>query len=334
VNSDPAVVTILTVGIALAVPILWAALGELVNELAGVINIGVEGVMLFAALVTAIAMHATDSFLLSALAGLGTGAVCGLVLAWWYVVRGMNQIVTGIVFNILALGLTTSIYSSTEYLSADLGRTLPDVAIPLLSEIPWVGTVLFDQDALVYAAVVAAVVLAYLLRGTWFGLYVRAAGERPSAVETTGRHVFAVRIAALTIGSALAGVGGATLILSTSGGFNINITSGIGYIALAVVVLARWNPLATVGACAIFGVAQAMQFQVDEIDALASVPVEVWMALPYLVTLLALVFARGTNYPPACGVAFRRPGRSWASLLRERLRSRRPVVATTEEATS
>jgi simple sugar transport system permease protein len=313
------------VGIALAIPILWAALGEVIAELAGVINIGIEGVMLISALATAMVVHAVDSFVVALLAGIASGVACGLVLSWWYVFRGMNQIITGIVFNIFALGFTTAMYSYAEYLSAELGTTLPDANIPLLSSIPWVGDVLFQQDVLAYGAVVAAVVVAWLLRRTWFGLYVRAAGERPSAVLSTGRDVLWVRVVAVTIACALAGIGGAALVLSTSGGFNVNITAGQGFIALAVVVVARWNPFATVAACIVFGIAQGMQFQIDNLGVLGDVPVEVYIALPYIVTILALAFARGSRYPPACGVPFTRMGRSWIGQVLDRMRARRTV---------
>ncbi len=324
-NRDPVLITIFTVGIALAIPILWAALGELIAEQAGVINIGIEGVMLISALATAMVIHAVDSFFVGVLAGVATGVLCGVVLSWWYVFRGMNQIITGIVFNIFALGFTTAMYSYAEYLSAELGRTLPNVDIPLLSSIPGLGKVLFQQDVLAYGAVVAVFVVAYLLRRTWFGLYVRAAGERPSAVLSTGRDVMWVRAVAVTFACAFAGIGGSVLVLSTSGGFNVNITAGQGFIALAVVVVARWNPFATLLACVGFGIAQGMQFQVDNLGVLGDVPVELYIALPYIVTILALVFARGSRYPAACGIPFTRTGRGWIGQVLDRMRARRSV---------
>ena len=116
-----------------------------------------------------------------------------------YVYRGMNQIITGIVYNIFALGLTTALYTYAEYLSAELQRTLPDVAIPGLSEIPWIGEAVFEQDVMFYGAVVASVVVFYLMLRTWFGLYVRAAGQRPSAVVSTGRRRLRAPSAAASI---------------------------------------------------------------------------------------------------------------------------------------
>jgi len=327
VNKDPVSITIFTVGIALAIPILWAALGEIIGEQSGVINIGIEGVMLMAALATAMVVHGVNSSAVGLLGGIGTGVLCGIVLGWWYVFRGMNQIITGIVFNIFALGFTTTMYSHAEYLSANLGRTLPNIDIPLLSDIPWLGKVAFQQDILAYGAIVFAVVVAFLLRRTWFGLYVRAAGERPTAVMSTGRDVLWVRFVSVIIACAFAGVGGAVLVLSTSGGFNVNITAGQGFIALAVVVLARWKPWATVVSCIVFGVAQGMQFQVDNLGALGDVPVEVYMALPYIVTILALVFARGTRYPAAAGIPFTREGKGWIGKRLDELRARRATPA-------
>jgi simple sugar transport system permease protein len=314
--------TIITIGIGLAVPILWAALGEIIAEQAGVINIGVEGVMLIAALITAMVMSAVDNFLISMLAGLGVGIAVGVVLGWFYVYRGMNQIITGIVFNIFALGLTTALFTYAEYLSEELQRTLPNVSIPLLSDLPWVGEAVFQQDLTFYGAVLASLVVFHLLLRSWFGLYVRAAGQRPSAVVSTGRDVRRVRFAAVIFACAMAGIGGATLVLSVAGSFNVNLTAGQGIVALAVVVLARWNPFVTVIACIVFGMARALQFQVENLGVLADVPVEVWIALPYIVTIVALVFARGSRYPPALGIPFIPPGKSWAQLTWERIRDR------------
>ena len=204
--SDPITITIFTVGIGLSVPILLAALGELVAEQAGVINVGIEGVMLIGAIAAAIMFHFNDSFLLATLVGVGTGLLCGAVLGWMYVFRGMNQIVTGFVFNIFALGLTTSLFASEEYLAGDLNDTLPDISVPVLESIPWLGEVLFQQDAMVYAAIVATVAIWLLMSRTWFGVYVRAAGERPSAVLATGRDVQWVRFNAMLIACGFAGI--------------------------------------------------------------------------------------------------------------------------------
>jgi simple sugar transport system permease protein len=145
---------------------------------------------------------------------------------------------------------------------------------------------------------------------TWFGLYARAAGERPLAVEAGGLDVWRLRYPAVIAGNVLAALGGAVLVLTTSGGFVPGMTAGRGFIALGVVVLARWRPWWVVAAALLFGWTQGLQFLAGRIEALEGVPGEVWLALPYMVTVIAVVFAAGSRYPSAVGLPYRRPGRT------------------------
>lgn len=302
--SQSGVQTLFIVGVALSIPLVWTALGELLAEQAGVINIGCEGVMLISALTTALVHEHVSNLLLVLLAGGATGTVLGGLLGYFYVYRAMNQIVTGILFNIFAVGFTAAIYNQVQELASSLQGTLPTVRVPALASIPGVGTVLFDQSAMAYAAVGAMVLMALVLRRTWFGLYVRAAGQRPSAVESAGQDVLRLRFIAEVVACTFAGIGGATLVLTSSGGFNLGITAGAGYIALAVLVVARWNPFLALVTCLGFGVSQAFQFQVNQLGPLAHLPPEFWQAVPYLVTILALAVSRGSQYPAACGVPY------------------------------
>ena len=331
-SADPITITIFAVGIGLSMPILWAALGELVAEQAGVINVGIEGVMLISACAAAIFFHFNDSFLLATLIGLGTGLLFGILLGWWYVFRGMNQIVTGIVFNLFALGLTTSLFASETYLAGDLNATLPDVSVPVLNSIPWLGEVLFEQDAMVYACIVAILLVWLLMSRTWFGVYVRAAGERPSAVLATGRDVQWVRFNATLIACGFAGIAGASLIVAVAGAFNVNITVGMGFIALAVVVVARWRPFFVALVALGFGVTQGLQFQVDDLGPLSGLPNELWIALPYMIVILALFLSRGSQYPPALGIPYVNPNAvSLWQRIRDRLVSGRSDSGTPTE---
>jgi simple sugar transport system permease protein len=145
-----------------------------------------------------------------------------------------------------------------------------------------------------------------LLQKTWFGLSVRATGEAPRAVEAAGLNVLRLRYPAVILGCVLISLGGATLVASTSGGFVLGITAGRGFIALAVVVLVQWKPLLAVLGALLFGVAQSLQFQAQSLGPLADIPSEFILMLPYLVTILAVVIARGSRYPAAVGVPFRR----------------------------
>jgi general nucleoside transport system permease protein len=300
-------VTILTSGVALAVPLLWAALGEVINEKAGVLNIGIEGVMLISAFVAALILHDTDSLLLAVLVAIPTGALCGLFLSFLYVKRGTDQIVTGLMFNLFALGATTALYE--KYLtSSERSKSLGEVGIPLLKHIPVIGPALFEQTVLVYIVIVAAIAVAYLLRGTWFGLHLAAIGERPLAGDTAGLDVRRLRTIALTIGCSLVAIGGATIIVTQGGNFQPNITSGQGFIALAIVVLGRFRPGWIVFGALLFGVSTALQYQAQNVSWMAGVPVQVWLAFPYIVTIVAVVVAKRAQYPTATAIPYREPG--------------------------
>jgi general nucleoside transport system permease protein len=184
------------------------------------------------------------------------------------------------------------------------------VSVPLLRDLPWIGDVLFRQSLIVYVVIALVPVVFYLTRRTWFGLYARAASEYPRAAESAGLSVPWLRSTAVVIGCMLTAVGGAQLFAS-AGGFVSGYTSGRGFIALAIVVLARWNPFAVLGASLLFGVTQALQFEARNIGLLADVPTSILVALPYVVTIVAVVLARGSRYPAGVGIPFR-PARSAA----------------------
>ncbi len=296
--------TVLILGLGLATPVIWATLGELVAEQSGVINAGIEGVMLGAALIATIAYHHTESYLLSTLIALAAGIVTGGFLSFLYVTRGVNQIITGIMFNLAVLGATTAVFVKYDYLAHSRVPVASSVAIPGLEKIPLLGPVLFDQNAFVYASYVMVFVVLYLMRHTWLGLAMRAAGEHPQAVEAAGINVWRVRHIAVIIGCALPAIGGATLVLATVGGFAPGMTAGQGFVALGVVVLARWNPIAVFGGALLFGSAEAIQYQAQNIPLIDSVPTEFLIIIPYVVTILAVVFARGSQYPRAAAAPY------------------------------
>jgi simple sugar transport system permease protein len=300
--------TVLSLGIALMVPMLFAALGELIIEQAGVLNVGIEGVLLIGAFGTAVGVnYGGGSIWIGLLVAAGAGMACGIVLALLYVKLGTDQIITGILFNIFAFGLTTTL--AAKYVQASPSASFPTWHVPALDKIPWIGEILFTQDVLVYAALLAAPLVFYLIRYTWFGFYARSAAEFPRATESAGLNVHRLRYVAVILGCTITAIGGAQL-FANSGGFVSGYTNGRGFIALAIVVLARWNPLATVGAALLFGIAQALQFQSQNIGILSHVPSHVLVALPYVVTIAAVVLARGSRYPAAVGVPFRPSGKT------------------------
>jgi len=291
------------IGIQLAVPILLAALGETVAEKAGVLNVGIEGAMLIGALFTALIGIQLGNVPLAILVGATSGLFSGAILAYLYVRRGTDQIVTGLMFNIFALGFTGTLHS--RYLAGQNGSTLGRLEIPLLTDIPWIGDVLGDQNIMLYLAIGLAFGVYWLLNRTWWGLYARSAGERPMAAESGGLDVRRLRYPAVMIGCVLAALGGSALVLSTSGGFVPGMTAGRGFIALGVVVLAKWRPKWVVIYALGFGLTQGLQFLANQLNALASIPGQFWVVLPYVVTTVAVVFAPGSTYPAAVGIPYR-----------------------------
>ena len=284
------------------VPMLWAAYGEAIIEKAGVLNVGIEGVMLIGAFAAAVGVRYGDSLYVGLLVAIGAGAAAGVVLAFLYVRLGTDQVVTGILFNVFAFGLTTTL--AAKYIQATQVTSFNRYEIPGLGDIPYFGKVFFNHDVLVYAAFLVAPVVFYLLHRTWYGLYARAASEHPRATESAGLNVWRLRYVAVILGCVLTAVGGVVL-FSNSGGFVSGLTNGRGFIALAIVVLARWNPYWILAASLLFGVSQALQFQADALGPLDNVPPDLLVAFPYVVTILAVVFARASRYPAAVGVPYR-----------------------------
>jgi simple sugar transport system permease protein len=297
-------ITVLVLGLGLAAPVIWATLGELVAEQSGIINPGIEGVMLSAALIATVGYHNTHSYVLATLIALVSGMAIGGLLSFLYVTRGVNQIIAGIMFNLAALGATTAIFVKYDYLAHSRVPVASAHSVPLLHDIPVIGPVLFEQNAFVYASYVMVFLVLYLMRHTWLGLAMRASGEHPMAVEAAGLNVWRVRHTAVIIGCALPAIGGATLVLATVGGFAPGMTAGQGFVALGVVVLARWNPIAAFGGALLFGTAEALQYQAQNISLLHNVPTEFLIAIPYVVTIIAVVFAHGSQYPRAAAAPY------------------------------
>ena len=233
----------------------------------------------------------------------GMGA--GVVLSALYVRRGTDQIVTGLLFNIFALGVTGIL--TAQVIIGNTAPTLSPWTFPLLGRIPKLRDVINEQNFLFWISILLALAIFYLLRRSWWGLYVRAAGERPHASSSAGLDVWRLRYAAVIAANALAGLGGAALVMSTSGRFIPGFTSGRGFIALGVVVVARWNPLWVVAIAGLFGLSQALQFVAGLIDFFDPVPDQVWLALPYIVTVAAVAVSRGSRYPAAVGIPWREP---------------------------
>lgn len=301
--TEALLIAFFVIGIQLMVPILLAALGEAIIEKSGVLNVGIEGVMLTGALAAAFTGITRQSTGLAVLTGTAAGLLCGVILALLYVRLGTDQIVTGLMFNIFAIGLTGTLHS--RYIAGQNGVTFTGISIPGLNSIPLLGDVMSKQNIMLYTAIALSVATWWLLNRTWYGLYARSAGERPIAAESGGLDVRRLRYPAVVIGCGLAGLAGSALVLSTSGGFVPNMTAGRGFIALGVVVLAKWRPRWILVFSLGFGLTQGLQFLAAQLTALQAVPKQLWVALPYLATVLAVVFAPGSRYPAAVGIPYR-----------------------------
>ena len=280
-----------------ATPLLLAALGETVVERVGIINIGLEGIVIggaFGALVGA--THG------GALAGIALGMTAGIALAVLFYVFidlfGTDQIVTGTAITVLALGLTGALYrtvygTSGAALSIDTLRALP---IPLLSGIPVIGPAFFVQPAITYFAVALVPATWWWLYRSHGGLALRSVGESPSASLASGVSLRRYRLGALIFGGALGGLAGATLVVAQVGTFAEGMSSGRGFIAIAVVVLGRWNPIGVAIAGLIFGAAMAMQYWIQALG--LAIPYPIVLAVPYLLTLAALAGVAGKVQAP------------------------------------
>ncbi|MBW3621792.1 MAG: ABC transporter permease [Armatimonadetes bacterium] len=285
--------------IKLSVPLLFAALGETVTERSGVLNIGVEGVMLTSAFFGFWVALATGNTSLGIAAGVGSALAMTLLFGWLTVKIPADQIVVGMGINLLAVGLTGALYRILfgETGSALTVTTLPPAPLPLLSDLPLIGPVFFRQNLLVYLSFACVPALAFLFYRTGAGLSLRAVGEDPKAADTAGVPVHRVRLAAVLAGGGLAGLGGAFLSLAHAHTFTEGMTAGRGFIALAIVILGRWSPWGALGASLLFGAASALQFTLQSQGFQAPYPF--FLALPYVVTLAVLMGVRGTARAPA-----------------------------------
>ncbi len=258
-----------------ATPLVFAAMGELVAERSGVLNVGIEGMMVTGAFGGFVGAEASGNWVVGLAGGLIAGTLVGLLAAALLVWSRADQIVVGIAINLIGLSLTgyliTETYGSAT--RAMLGRP-PLVKVPVLSDIPLVGRALFGQQLVVYLAALLVVgVWWFLTRSAW-GLGVRAAGEAPAAADSAGLRVGWTRTAATVLAGACAGVGGAFLSVAQVGAFTQNMTAGRGFLALAAVILGRWRPWGVLGACLLFGAADALQLR---LQARGEVPASVWL---------------------------------------------------------
>lgn len=268
--------------LAFSTPLLWAALGEIVAERSGVVNLGVEGMMILGALAGFVVAQSSGDPWLGLVAAIATGTAAALLHALFAVLLRANQYVSGLAITIFGLGLSGLI--GRGWVGRPLGNAMEFVSLPLLRDIPVVGPALFEnQYALSWLGLVAAVILWFLLQHTKLGLIVRTVGENPAAADAAGVRVLTVRVGAVAFGGAMAGVAGGFLSLAYRPSWGQGMTNGLGWIALALAIFALWDPLRAIFAALLFGAFFTLSFSLQ--DRFAP---QLLTMMPYLFTIIAL----------------------------------------------
>ncbi len=281
-----------------ATPLVFAALGGLFSERSGVVNIGLEGMMLTGAFFAIWGAEATGSWAAGLLLGLAAGGALAAVHAVVSIHLGADQIISGTAVNILALGLTGYFFIDSYGLQGtptDVPR-VPGVHLPLVQEIPFLGAIFGDLNLLVWIAIVLVPLTWLVVFRTPIGLRLRACGEHPGAAETTGVRLLPMRYAAVIMSGVLAATGGAYLSIGFLGSFSENVTAGRGFIALAALIFGRWRPFGAAGACLLFGFSSALAQRLSVYSESGAV---LFQALPYVLTLIALAGLIGRSIAPA-----------------------------------
>lgn len=301
------VVGLLAGSLALAVPLVFGALGGVLGERAGVVNIAIDGQLLFGAFAAAVVSSMTGSPWPGLLAAAVAGALVALVLGLFAISYFVDQIIVGVVLNVLVIGITSFMFSQVlAPNAADLNTSarFKVVPIPVLGDIPLIGPILFRQTPVVYLLYIAVAVVTFALYRTRWGLRVRAVGEHPMAADTVGIKVNRTRYRTILIAGAVAGLGGAFYTLVSVPQFNREMTGGAGYIALAAVIFGKWDPIRATLAALLFGFASNLQGVLSVIG--SNVPSQFMLMLPYVVTIFAVAGLVGRSRPPAAdGVPYR-----------------------------
>lgn len=291
-------------GIRLATPYLYAALGETLTQRSGVLNLGVDGIMLMGAFSGFYVVFNTGNLWLGVLAALIVGALMGLLMAVVSISLQAEQGISGIGLYLFGLGLSSVLFKmligSVESVSG-----FPTLRIPILSDIPIIGEVFFDHSLLVYLAYLLVPIIAFVINGTPFGLKVRAVGQNPEAADSLGVSVVGVRYAALISGAALAGLAGASLSIGLLNIFQEGMTNGLGFIAVALVYFGGWRPVGVLLGALLFSTVNALQLWIQYLD--LPISSDLAVMLPYIMTIAALAFAvRQVQQPAALTKPFER----------------------------
>jgi general nucleoside transport system permease protein len=281
-----------------ATPLVFASLGGMFSERAGVVNIGLEGMMLMGAFFSIMAADKLDSWWLGLIAGIVSGGAAALVYAFFAIHLRADQIVGGTAINLLAVGLTGYLFIDiygTEGVPTDI-PSIPNVHLDFLGGVPLFGAIFDRLNLMIWIAIVLVPLTWVIMFKTPIGLRIRACGEHPKAADTVGINVYLVRYGAVVLSGMLAAAGGAYLSIGFINSFNEGMTDGRGFIALAALIVGKWRPVGATAACLLFGFGSALADRLPEYSQSASV---LFQALPYVLTIIAVAGVIGRSIPPA-----------------------------------
>lgn len=297
---------VMSSGIRLATPYLYAAIGETFGQRSGVLNLGVDGMMLMGAFASFYVVLTTGSLGLGLLAAIIVGGLMGLAMAFISVTLHAEQGISGIGVFLFGLGLSDLLFQKL----IGTARTVsgfPELPIPFLSQIPAIGEIFFQHNILVYAAYLLVPVAWFILNKTTMGLKIRAVGENPESADSLGVSVTAVRYGTVTLGGVLSGVAGASLSIALLNVFQQNLTNGLGFIAVALVYFGGWRPLYVLAGSLIFSLVNALQVWVQVLD--IPIPSDIAVMMPYVLTIVVLVLtAQRVRQPAALTKPYERGG--------------------------
>ena len=298
--------------VAAGTVLLLASVGEILAEKAGVLNLGVEGMMLVGAITGFIAVQTTGSLLMAVVASMLCGGLVAMIHAFLTVTMRANQVVSGLALTIFGTGM--SAFLGKDYIGMTPVNGFKAVIVPGLSEVPFLGDILFKQNALVYASLLLVPALWFLFNRTHLGLKIKSAGENPAATDAAGLDVFAIRYGCTIGGGMLAGLSGAYLAIGYNSSWMENITAGQGWIAVALVIFAMWNPWKALLGSYLFGFIGIMGLRLQAIG--VQIPLSHFTMLPYALTILVLILIsgrlpgrKGDGSPAALSVSYDREAR-------------------------
>ena len=291
---------ILGAALVLSVPIALGAMAGVMSERVGVVNIAIEGQLLTGAFVAAVVSTITGNQIVGLISAMITASLFSALLAVMAIRYLAQQIIVGVVLNVLAIGITNFLYQQwlvESESTLNYPGTLPIIAVPFLSDIPILGPVFFQNRITVFLSIGIVILLWFVLFKTKLGLRARSVGENPLAADTVGINIGRTRFWWVTIGGLLAGLGGATLTIGGSGSFGPEMSGGLGFIALAVLILGRWHPIYASAAALLFGFSIILRIWANQVS--PGIPSDFIIMVPYLVTLIAVVGFVGRSRPPA-----------------------------------